>query len=141
MIDPIVEQDIIVAAVDSAMAQTVYEGVPDATLENHVNGVLVPYIAIDFGTPIATANDRGIVGEQTQPYSMRVAIACVGPTSRISRQISGKIAQTMTGFKANPNSGHLRMIGGASYTVQFSETLPTSYISEAYFSYVSNMDV
>lgn len=139
-IDPTTETNLITAKLDLEFAQKVVEGYPDATVTEYVGGKLKPYIAADYGTPVATAQNRSIGTEERQPYNIRVSVACVADSSNLARQLSSKVAAELTGFVPSVNSGALRLIGGTGGTLKFDATSPTLYISEVWFLFISNLD-
>lgn len=139
-IDPTAETDLITSKLDVEFAQKVVEGYPDATVTEYVNGRLRPYLAVDYGTPVATAQNRSIGTEEKQPYNIRVSVACVSDTSNGARKLSSKAALVGTGFVPSSNSGPLRLIGGTSGTLKFDAASPTLYISEVWFMFISNLD-
>lgn len=138
MIDPIVEQDLIVEYFSSIVPQSVVEGYPEQTPVPYTGGRLDPYYAIDFGAPISSALGRSIVGEQKQPLTMRVTISAVADTQRLARELAGVTVKTMTGYQPNANSTVLRPLGGGSYTLSTSSTGPTIYAVENSFTFVIN---
>ena len=100
---------------------------------------------MDYGTPVATANNRSISTEEKQPYTIRVAVACVAgratnaASSRLARELSSKVARELTGFVPSTTSGPLKLIGGTGGTLRFTETGPTLWVSEQWFTFVSNL--
>ena len=139
MIAPIVEQDLIVTAVGTLMTGTpVIED--DTTSTSYVNGQIAEYAFVDFGTPVATATGRSIVGEAKQPFNIRCTVAYVAGSRSAARAGASKVAG-LTGFVPNSNSGPLKLIGGGSYTLQDDSTKPIKYVSETYFLFTDNLDV
>ena len=54
MLNPYPDQTAIYVKLDSMLAQTVYEDVPDATLMTYTaEGVLIPYVTVDFSMSTA----------------------------------------------------------------------------------------
>jgi len=137
-LNPYVEQELITARLESVMAQTVYEDVPDAVDTQYSNGLIIPYITVDYGMPFASAGGRSIAAEEKQPTDQRVIFSSVAGSNNTAREITSKIVNEMTGFKASANSGPLRLVGGGAYTIQV-ENKPTEYVSEVYMLYASNM--
>lgn len=140
MISPIVEQDLIVAQVTSVMSPIpVIEDDTDTT--TYVNGEPAPYVFVDFGSPVATFDGRGITGEAKQPFTIRCSVAYVAGSRTAARAGAATVASLMTGFVASSNSGPLRLVGGASYTLEDDSTKPVRYVGETFFAFTSNMDV
>lgn len=137
-LNPYVEQELITAKLESVMAQTVYNDVPDAVDTEYVNGVIVPYITVDYGMPFASAGGRSIAVEEKQPTDQRVIFSSIAGSNGVARQITSRIVSEMTGFKPSDNSGPLRLVGGGAYTIQM-ENKPTEYVSEVYMLYASNL--
>ena len=133
------EFDAILAKVQSTFVQTVSEGIPDATLTEYQNGSIVPYLTVDFGTPVASATDRGLTSETTQPTMARVIVSSVAGTKKIARDLGSKVAREMIGYKPSTASDVLRAVGGNNYTLTFDANQPTAYVSEMYFMFKSNL--
>lgn len=138
---PFPDQQLISAHFASQMAQEVYDdGYPEPADMPWPNGVLTPYIVIDYGMPVSTTDGRGITGEEDQPTVQRVAVACVASSGKVAREIASKVSAVGVGFTASSNAGPLRLVGGGNFT-QKVDAKPTVYVSEVYFSYTSNMAI
>lgn len=116
----------------------VVEEILDGTQIQYTDGVMVPYIAVSFGSPIASATGRSIAAEEKQPTDQRIIISGVAGSVDTARQIAGRIARDLTGLDANANVGPLRLIGGGSYIVPVPNG-PTQYVRDTYFLYLGNM--
>ena len=137
MIDPIVEQNLIIQQVATLMSPTLV--IEDDNINTqYVNGVMAEYVFVDFGTPVATADGRSIAGEERQPFSIRVSVAYVAGSRSAARAGASRVAG-LVGFVPNTNSGPLRLVGGGSYTLQDDSTKPLKFVSETYFVFVDNL--
>ena len=135
------DQELITAYFDGQLAQPVYDdGYPEPADMTWVNGVLTPYVVIEYGQPVGVADGRSISVEQDQPTIQRVAVSCVASNGKVAREIASKVAGVGVGFIASNNVGPLRLIGGATLT-QRVESRPTVFVSEVYFNYLSNMQL
>lgn len=139
MINPYADQEALVAYFASELAQDVLEdGYPEPGDMVWANNILVPYVVIDFGSPVASAEGRSVAGEEKQPTSQRVVLSAVASSGKVARQIAGKIAEVGTGYSASNNTGPLRLIGGGQFT-QAVESRPSVFVVETYFLYLGNM--
>ena len=139
MLNPYPDQTAIYVKLDSVLAQTVYEDVPDATLMTYTaEGVLIPYVTVDFSMSTALGFGRSIAAEEKQPTEQSVVVSVVANSNRLARQICGKAVEDMTGFVPSVNCGPLRLFGGGNFTFAI-ENKPTAYVAECYFRYFGNM--
>lgn len=138
-VNPITEENLIVAKLDTDFAVPIHQGYADGALVSYVNGVLASYIAVDFGAPVATADGRGITGEATQPYEIRASVTYVAATQLAARTGRSSVVASLIGFTPNSNSGPLRAVGGGTYTIQDDSTKPTRYAAEAHFAFIDNL--
>lgn len=138
-LNPYTDQEALGAYFDGQLAQDVLEdGFPEPGDMTWVNGVLTPYVVIDFGMPVATADGRSVAAEEKQPTVQRVVLSAVASSGKVARQIAGKIVEVGTGYMASSNTGPLRLVGGGQFTLQV-ESRPSVYVSEVYYTYLSNM--
>lgn len=136
-INPIVEQNLIMAKIDAEFTQPVYEN--DQVKITYTNGVLDEYLSVDFGSPVATIAERSIAAEDKQPYVSRVIVAYVAGTKLAARTGASAVAGKLTGFTPNSNSGPLKLVGGGSYTLADSAAKPIQYVSETFFTFMANL--
>jgi hypothetical protein len=133
------DQELITAFFVAQLAQPVYDdGYPEPADMPWVGDVLAPYVVIEYGMPVSTADGRSIAAEEKQPTIQRVAVSCVASNGKVAREVASKVASVGVGFISSDNVGPLRLVGGGSFT-QKVESRPTVYVSEVYFSYLSNM--
>ena len=139
-VDPYADQVLLTAYFDSQLAQDVYDdGVPDPYDMTWTNGVLPPYVVIEYGMPIAATAGRSIAGEEKQPTVQRMSLTVVSSSGAYTRQVAGKIARVGVGYFASSNVGPLRLSGSTSFTMQV-ENRPMVHASQVHFSYTSNME-
>lgn len=134
------DQELITAYFQGQLAQPVYDdGYPEPADMEWVGSNLTPYVVIEYGSPVGTAEGRGIATEDKQPTVQRVAVSCVASSGKVARQIASRVSAVGVGFVASDNVGPLRLVGGGAFT-QRVESRPTVYVSEVYFSYISNLE-
>ena len=133
------DEQAILAEIESVMAQPVYNEVADGVDMVWLGDgtFLQPYIAVDFGSPVATAGGRSIAVEEKQPVDQRVIVAAVASSAEVVRQIAGRVVEQFTGFVPSANAGPLRLLGGGGYTLSI-ESKPTVYVRETYFAFLGN---
>jgi hypothetical protein len=138
-VNPYADQEALAAYFRTQLAQDVLEdGYPEPGDMPWTNNILVPYIVIDFGSPVATTQGRSVAGEEKQPTSQRVVLSAVASSGKVAREIAGKIAEVGTGYSVSSNTGPLRLVGGGQFS-QVVESKPTVYVSEVYFLYWANL--
>jgi hypothetical protein len=136
-VDPKAQQDLVVAHMSTLFPGKVFED--DQTELSYVNGAPAEYITVDFGSPVPTGSDRGITGEETQPYVIRTTFGYVAASRTAARAGASQISAGMIGFVPGPGNGPMRFIGGGTYTLTEDTVKPTLYVSEVYMSFVANL--
>lgn len=139
-IDPTTDANAVKTQLETALTISVHEGVATGVATTYVNGVLVEYATIGFGSPVATATGRSLGVETQQPGTVRVIAGYVSGTAEGARTGGGSVVTALTGFVPSTNAGPLRLIGGGSYTIQEAATKPIRYVQETYFLFDVNMD-
>lgn len=121
----------------------VERGLPDDTLlEKYTeNGLIKPYINVQFGRPIPTTGDRGAgVGERKQPYLMAFTVECYGPTADHAERLAAAVTNLLIDFVPNaPNSGGVKGSGGYNYTRPVLQNKPTRFIEGCFFTLLLNL--
>lgn len=119
----------------------VERGLPDdLQLEKYTeNGLVKPYINVQFGRPIPTTGDRGMVGERKQPYLMAFTVECYGPTSDHAERLAAAVTNLLIDFVPNPpNSSGIKGSGGYNYTRPVLQNKPTRFEEGCYFTVLIN---
>lgn len=138
-VDPYTDEAAILAAIRAEFTgYLVVEEILDGDEIPYENGKMVPYLAVDFGMPVASATGRSIAAESKQPTDQRVIVSAVSDDPTFTRQLSGRVARDLVGLEANSNTGPLRLIGGGGYTMPVANG-PTQYVRDCYFLYLGNM--
>jgi len=136
-LDPVAEHNAITAFLEAGFVQEVFEDVADGVTQTWVGTKMTPYIAVDYGMPLAMAGGRSIAAEELQPTEQRVIVAACASENRVARQIASKVVRELTGFIPSDNAGPLKLTGGGAFTIQTADK-PTVYVSEVYFRYGAN---
>lgn len=94
-------QDQIFSHLESEVPQTLYEqGVTDAETVKKVDGLVVPYVAIQFGALSPRARGRTFVGVRTFDYDLSIQIQVVAPRPDMARRIMYEtVYDAMVGLK------------------------------------------
>jgi len=138
-VEPYADQELLSAHFRNGLAQDVYDdGVPDPYDMTWTNGVLLPYVVIEYGMPIAAGGGRSISTEEKQPTVNRVSASVVSSSGAYARQVASKIVGLGTGFVPSTNTGPLRLSGNTSFSMQV-ENRPAVYVTQVHFSYDGNM--
>lgn len=120
------------------LPQDVYEtsAPDDSKLRFDANGMVLPYIVIEFADLYPSINGNGIVSSKYDLKESFVVISCIGPTERSARQVANMVRSTLTGYTP-VDSGQLVQAGGSiSYASQDSK--PNRYIAELTFTFSTN---
>jgi hypothetical protein len=129
-------QDQIVVKLNE-LSQDVYEtSVPDEKkLRFDANGVLLPYIVVEFSDMEPGGNIGGILSSKYDVMSSSIVVSCVGPSERSVRQVAGLVRDKLIGYTPT-DAGELRPAGGISYTN--SDQKVNRYVSELGFIFAVN---
>jgi hypothetical protein len=114
----------------------------DLQLEKFVsNGLVKPYINVQFGRPIPTTGDRGMgVGERKQPYMMAFTVECFGPTADTAERLAAGVTNLLIDFVPNaPNSGGIKGAGGFNYVKPILQNKPTRFAEDCHFTLLLNL--
>ena len=130
-------QDEIIAKLNE-LPQDVFEtSAPDDTkLKFDVNGMVLPYIVVEFSDMYDAPTGAGILSSRYDIKVSYIIVSCVAPTQRSSRQVAQMIREKLTGFKPN-DAGELQLSGaGLAYTIP--DAKPNRFISELAFTFPVN---
>lgn len=126
-------RDDIYAEAESQFAQNVYRGgIPSTENLVYVNGVLRPYIVINFGD-MAPSNSKSFIGARGDGYFTSVNFFAVASTAEIAEDIQSLIIDKMLGFTAT-NAGQMnKSPGGGMFTLISDSGAIEAYTSMASF--------
>lgn len=141
--DGYAERTAIMAELKQLAGGRVERGLPDdLQLEKYTeNGLVKPYINVQFGRPIPTTGDRGMgVGEAKQPYIMAFTVECYGPTADHAERLAVAVTNLLIDFIPNPpNSSGIKGSGGFSYTKPILQNKPTRFAEDTFFTLSLNL--
>lgn len=120
------------------LAQDVYEtsAPDDSKLRFDANGMILPYIVIEYSDMYPATEGRGIVSSRYDVGQSFIVVSCVGPTERSVRQVADLVRGKLLGFKPSDAGELVPSGGGAAYTEQ--DAKPNRYISELGFTFMVN---
>ena len=130
-------QDDIVAHLRT-LPQDVYETTApdDSKLKFDTNGMILPYIVVEYADLYPVINGGGIVSSRYDVKESFIIVSCVGPTERSARQVANVVRDKLTGYKP-VDSGELMHAGGSvSYASQ--DPKPNRYVAEMSFTFLTN---
>lgn len=136
-LDLLAVQDDIVAQLRT-LPQDVYETTaPDDTrLTFDQNGMILPYIVIEFSDLYPSISGTGIVSTRYDLKESFIIVSCIAPTERSARQVANLVRDKLTGYKP-VDSGELVQAGGAvSYAAV--DARPNRYVSDMSFTFLTN---
>ncbi len=137
-LDLLAVQDSIVSKLRE-LPQDVYEtAVPDdSKLRFDANGMILPYIVIEYSDMYEMANANGILSSRMDTKMSYVIVSCIGPTERSARQVANLVRDKLTGFVPT-DAGEMKLSGGGvSYTKP--ETKLNRYMNELAFTFPVNI--
>lgn len=100
------------------------------------NGIIKPYINVQFGRPIPTTGDRGMgVGEAKQPYIMAFTVECYAGDADTAGRLAAAVMNLLIDFIPNsPNSTGIKGAGGFNYGKPILQNKPTRFAEDCYFT-------
>lgn len=120
------------------LAQDVYEtsAPDDSKLKFDVNGMILPYIVIEYSDLYPSISGNGILSSKYDIKASFIIVTCIGPTERSARQVANVVREKLTGYKP-VDSGELVQAGGSvSYVSQ--DAKPNRYVAELAFTFLTN---
>lgn len=140
--DGYAERTAIMAELKQLAGGRVEQGLPDDLQVQRFaeNGLIKPYINVQFGRPIPTTGDRGAgVGERKQPYLMAFTVECYADTADTAGRLAAAVTNLLIDFVPNePNSTGIKGAGGYSYTKPIQQNKPTRFSEDCFFTVVIN---
>lgn len=128
-----VVRDDIEARVNSQIAQDVYRGgVPSAEELIYTNGVLTPYVVVNF-SDMAPSASRSFIGARGDGYYLMVNFMCIGPTSTIAEAIQSNLIDKMLGYKPVHSGQMNKTPGGGTFTILDANDTAVAYVAVASF--------
>jgi hypothetical protein len=121
------------------LAQDVYEtsAPDDSKLRFDANGMILPYIVLEFSDMYELAGASGIVSSRYDTKASYVIVSCVGPTERSVRQVAELVRDKLTGY-IPVGAGEMKLSGGGVSYAQ-AESKPNRYVSEIAFTFPVNI--
>lgn len=120
------------------LPQDVYEtsAPEDSKLHFDTNGMILPYIVIEFADMYDNPVEAGILSSKYNLKTSYIVVSCIGPTERSARQVAQVVRDKLTGFSP-ADAGELTLAGGGlSYTV--ADSKPNRYVAEIGFTFPVN---
>lgn len=134
-------QDHVLEALRDAIPQKVVEqGIPDRDTVERVNGVIRPYVAIQFGDILERVSGRTLVGVRSNDYEVMVYVQAVAPDASVARRIAfGNVYDALLGLQVE-GSGELRQRrGGAVWPISASNGATEAYMVATSFGLTVQM--
>lgn len=121
------------------LSQDVYETTApeDSKLRFDANGMILPYIVIEFADMYESTGAAGIVSSRLDVKTSYIVVSCIAPTERSARQVAELVRDKLTGYVPT-DAGELVLSGGGiAFTAQ--EAKPNRYIAELAFTFPVNI--
>lgn len=121
----------------ATLPQDVYETTApeDSKLKFDTNGMILPYVVIEFGEMTEMPIGRGIISSKYNVNESYVLVSCVAPTQRAARQVADLVRDKLVGFIPQ-DAGELRMIGASPLTGL--DAKPNRFVSQLGFTFPVN---
>lgn len=130
-------QDEIVAKLRE-LPQPVYETAApdDSKLAFDSNGMLLPYIVVEFADMYESLNSGGIISSVYDVKTSYIVVLCIGPTERSARQVAHEVRTKLVGFIPVDAGEMVLSGGGQGYTLANQRT--NRYVAELAFTFPVN---
>lgn len=131
-------QDDIIAKLRE-LSQDVYEtsAPDDSKLRFDSNGMILPYIVVEFSDMYEAAGAAGILSSKYDVKTAYIVVSCIGPTERSVRQVAELVRNKLTGYIPT-DAGEMRLFsGGLSYAQ--AEQKPNRFTTELAFTFSVNI--
>ena len=110
----------------------------DDALEYDERGTLRPFLVVEFGGPIRSARDRGIVSVRMDPYIIFLTVTAVAARAQDADAMKGLVIDTLLGLRV-PDTGELQLSGAMSYGRASNSIRPTQFIASQSFQTITNL--
>lgn len=120
------------------LPQTVYEtsAPDDSKLAFDSNGILLPYIVVEFADMYESTQPGGIVSSIYDVKTSFILVQCTGPTERSARQVAQVVREKLAGFIPADAGEMILAGGGTAYTSPSPKV--NRYTSELAFTFQVN---
>ena len=120
------------------LAQDVYETTApeDARLRFDANGMILPYIVIEFADMYESPQMGGILSSKYDVMTSYIIVSCVAPTQRAARQVAEAVRNKLTGFIPTDAGELVLSGGGVSYTAENPKA--NRFVAEIAFTFPVN---
>jgi len=120
--------------------QDVYDnGAPeDASLSYSVDGVMLPYIIVNYAGFVQLSTERGLTGPREDLGRSYVECICMGPNERTVRQVADLVVDKLTGFQPTDAGVLFPETTGKPYVKLDTGARPAVYASEVGFTFAVN---
>lgn len=112
--------------------------IPDGkSVTKNSAGDILPYVSVFFGEATPTESGRGIVSVVDDPKRAFCTVQCSAIRSKDTRDLRDLVVTLLEGFRPF-DSGEMSIMGGVRYRAASTEIMPTMYIREVAFGYITN---
>lgn len=130
-------------AVASVKAQITAEVVNARIVDTHdeaprANGIIQPYIVLNFSMPSRRTSDAGIVESKRDTYNVWFHASCVALDVDASRNLCGQVMDALVDFEPT-NSSRITTQGSFSDTLASTDSVPKRFTEVARFRFSYNM--
>lgn len=120
------------------LPQSVYETAApeDSKLPFDANGILLPYIVVEFADMYDSLANGGIISSIYDVKESYIVVLCIGPTERSARQVAQEVRTKLTGF-IPADAGELVLSGGGQ-AFTLANQRSNRYVAELAFRFPVN---
>lgn len=110
----------------------------DEALTFDENGVMDPFVVVNFGGPVRAAKDRGLVSAKHDATILFITLDCYAAREWDAIEIKGYLVEELTGWVPE-GATELVPMGGMTYSRASNRVRPTQYIEATSFQCFSNL--
>lgn len=111
--DNVAENAALLAKFSGIAGGRVYEMVPaEDAIPKNADGSIKPFVVVQVGSPIASANDRTIMGERQQPQRIAATIVAIAATVDEAKPLRATIINTLLDNRLTTNASPMKLNGG-----------------------------
>lgn len=113
--DNVAESTALLAKFSTIAGGRVYEIMPaEDAIPKRTDGSVNPFVVVQIGSPIASANDRTIMGERQQPQRIAATIVSIAGTMAEANPLRAAIINMLLDYRLTTNASPMKLNGGYS---------------------------
>lgn len=110
----------------------------DDALEYDARGTMKPFIVVEFGGPVRSARDHGIVSVRYDSHVVFLTVTAYAAKSADAEAIKGLFIDRLLGLKVDDTT-ELQLGGGMAYSRSSNTIRPTQFLAAQSFQAITNL--